>query len=155
MSNWKNAMEDVWFGVKNPHDYYFNVDAVKMKRRVIEPYRLDGKPKDWQETDEGNFRVTYPSNFWDDISVPFWSMPENTDHPTQKPEKLSAKFVLASSRPGGLVFDPFMGSGSTCVSAKALGRQYIGFELDKKYEEEIKRRISNEVNPKQKKIRRD
>ena len=132
-SNWKNAMEDVWFGVKNPHDYYFNVEAVKMKRRVIAPYRVDGKPKDWEETDEGNFRVTYPSNFWDDISVPFWSMPENTDHPTQKPEKLYAKFVLASSRPGDLVFDPFMGSGTAPVVAKKLGRHYIGVEVNEEY----------------------
>lgn len=132
-SNWKNAMEDVWFGVKNPHDYYFNVEAVKMKRRVIAPYRVDGKPKDWEETDEGNFRITYPSNFWDDISVPFWSMPENTDHPTQKPEKLYAKFVLASSRPGDLVFDPFMGSGTAPVVAKKLGRHYIGVEVNEEY----------------------
>lgn len=132
-SNWKNAMEDVWFGVKNPHDYYFNVEAVKMKRRVIAPYRVDGKPKDWEETDEGNYRITYPSNFWDDISVPFWSMPENTDHPTQKPEKLYAKFVLASSRPGDLVFDPFMGSGTAPVVAKKLGRHYIGVEVNEEY----------------------
>lgn len=132
-SNWKNAMEDVWFGVKNPHDYFFNVEAVKMKRRVIAPYRVDGKPKDWEETDEGNYRITYPSNFWDDISVPFWSMPENTDHPTQKPEKLYAKFVLASSRPGDLVFDPFMGSGTAPVVAKKLGRHYIGVEVNEEY----------------------
>ena len=132
-SNWKNAMEDVWFGVKNPHGYYFNVEAVKMKRRVIAPYRVDGKPKDWEETDEGNFRITYPYNFWDDISVPFWSMPENTDHPTQKPEKLYAKFVLASSRPGDLVFDPFMGSGTAPVVAKKLGRYYIGVEVNEEY----------------------
>ena len=87
-SNWKNAMEDIWFAVKNPKDYYFDVESVMMKRKVIAPYKVDGKPKDWEETESGNFRITYPSNFWDDISIPFWSMPENTDHPTQKPEKL-------------------------------------------------------------------
>ena len=132
-SNWKNAMEDVWFGVKNKNNYYFNVDAVKMKRRVIAPYKVDGKPKDWEETTEGNFRVTYPSNFWDDISIPFWSMPENTDHPTQKPEKLYAKFVLASSKEGDVIFDPFMGSGTAPVVAKKLGRHYIGVELNEEY----------------------
>lgn len=131
--NWKNAMEDVWFGVKNPQDYYFNVDAIKMKRRVIAPYRVNGMPKDWEETAEGNFRITYPSNFWDDISVPFWSMPENTDHPTQKPEKLYAKFILASSREGDLIFDPFMGSGTACVVAKKLRRHYIGVEINEEY----------------------
>lgn len=117
-TNWKNAMEDIWFAVKDKDNYYFDVDSVKMKRQVIAPYKENGKPKDWEETDEGKFRITFPSNFWDDISIPFWSMPENTDHPTQKPEKLIAKLVLASSRPGDIVLDPFVGSGTTCVVAK-------------------------------------
>lgn len=132
-SNWKNGMEDIWFAVKSPKDYYFNVDAVKMKRKVIAPYKENGKPKDWQVTSEGNIRITCPSNFWDDISIPFWSMPENTDHPTQKSEKLIAKLILASSKPGDLVFDPFVGSGTTCVTAKKLGRRYLGIEIDKEY----------------------
>jgi site-specific DNA-methyltransferase (adenine-specific) len=132
-NNWKNGMEDIWFAVKNPKDYYFNVEAVKMKRRVIAPYRENGQPKDWQETSEGNFRLTHPSNFWDDISIPFWSMPENTDHPTQKPEKLIAKLLLASSRPGDVVLDPFLGSGTTCVVAKKLGRHFCGIEAELEY----------------------
>lgn len=132
-TNWKNAMEDIWFAVKDKDNYYFDVDSVKMKRQVIAPYKENGKPKDWGETDEGNFRITFPSNFWDDISIPFWSMPENTDHPTQKPEKLIAKLVLASSRPGDIVLDPFVGSGTTCVVAKKLGRHYLGIEIDEEY----------------------
>ena len=132
-SNWKNGMEDIWFAVKNPADYYFDVEAVKMKRKVLAPYKADGKPKDWNEETEGNFRLTYPSNFWDDISVPFWSMPENTDHPTQKPEKLYAKLILASSRPGGIVFDPFLGSGTASVVAKKLGRRFCGIEQNEEY----------------------
>lgn len=132
-TNWKNAMEDIWFAVKDKDNYYFDVDSVKMKRQVIAPYKENGKPKDWEETDEDNFRITFPSNFWDDISIPFWSMPENTDHPTQKPEKLIAKLVLASSRPGDIVLDPFVGSGTTCVVAKKLGRHYLGIEIDEEY----------------------
>lgn len=132
-SNWKNGMEDIWFAVKNPADYYFDVEAVKMKRKVLAPYKADGKPKDWNEETEGNFRLTYPSNFWDDISVPFWSMPENTDHPTQKPEKLYAKLILASSRPGDIVFDPFLGSGTASVVAKKLGRRFCGIEQNEEY----------------------
>ena len=132
--NWKNSMEDVWMGVRNPKDYTFNVEAVMQRRRVVAPYRdADGQPKDWDETSDGRFRTTYPSNFWDDISVPFWSMPENTDHPTQKPEKLMAKLILASSNPGDLVFDPFMGSGTTCVVAKKLGRRYLGIDVNEEY----------------------
>lgn len=132
-SNWKNGMEDIWFAVKNPNDYYFDVESVKIKRKVIAPYKVDGKPKDWSENDDGNFRLTYPSNFWDDISIPFWSMPENTEHPTQKPEKLYAKLILASSKPGDIVFDPFLGSGTASVVAKKLGRKYCGIELNEEY----------------------
>ena len=132
-ANWKNSMEDIWFGVKNADDYYFDVEAVKQKRRVIAPYKVDGKPKDWEETEQGSFRNTHPSNFWDDISVPYWSMPENTPHPTQKPEKLLAKLILASSSEGDLILDPFGGSGSTAVAAKKLGRHFISIEQNPQY----------------------
>lgn len=132
--NWKNCMEDIWFAVKNPDTYYFNIEAVKMKRRVLAPYRKDGKPKDWTESTDGEkYRITHPSNFWDDISVPFWSMPENTPHPTQKPEKLYAKLILASSKPGDRIFDPFLGSGTAAVVAKKLDRRYCGIEANTEY----------------------
>ncbi|HHT21824.1 MAG TPA: site-specific DNA-methyltransferase [Bacteroidales bacterium] len=147
-SNWKNAMEDIWFGVNNPSDYYFDVEAVKMKRQVIAPYKKDGKPKDWEETEEGNFRITHPSNFWDDITVPFWSMPENTDHPTQKPEKLIAKLILASCTENGVVFDPFLGSGTTSVVAKKLKRNFVGIEMNEEYALWAEKRLErSEENP--------
>ena len=132
LRNWKNGMEDIWFATKSK-DYVFNVEDVKIRRKVIAPYRVNGKPKDWKETSEGNFRDTFPSNFWDDISIPYWSMPENTAHPTQKSEKLMAKLILASSNPGDMVFDPFMGSGSTAVTAKKLGRNFFGVEANEQY----------------------
>ena len=132
LTNWKNGMEDIWFAT-NSNKYTFNVEAVKVRRSVIAPYKEDGKPKDWEETKEGRFRNTYPSNFWDDISIPYWSMPENTAHPTQKPEKLLAKLILASSNEGDVVLDPFLGSGSTSVTAKKLGRHYIGIEQNEQY----------------------
>ncbi|MDR1317911.1 MAG: site-specific DNA-methyltransferase [Spirochaetales bacterium] len=131
-ANWKNATEDIWFGTKG-EEYYFNVEAVKQKRKVIAPYRENGKPKDWEETVDGNFRLTCPSNFWDDISIPYWSMPENTDHPTQKPEKLIAKLLLASCPENGMVLDPFLGSGTTSVVAKKLNRRYAGIEINEEY----------------------
>lgn len=131
--NWKNGMEDIWYGVVDKNNYYFDLESVKQKRRVLAPYREKGVPKDWKESDEGKFRLTCPSNFWDDITVPYWSMPENTDHPTQKPEKLIAKLILASCPPDGLVFDPFLGSGTTSVVAKKLGRQYLGVEMNEEY----------------------
>jgi len=131
--NWKNSMEDIWFAVRDPQSYYFNVDAVKIRRKVLAPYKQDGQPKDWEESEEGKFRMTHPSNFWDDITVPYWSMTENTDHPTQKSEKLIAKLILASCPPDGFVFDPFLGSGTTSVVAKKLGRNYCGVELNPEY----------------------
>lgn len=132
MSNWKNAMEDIWFATVSKK-YTFHADAVKQRRKVMAPYRENGKPKDWCETEEGRFRDTFPSNFWDDISIPYWSMPENTDHPTQKPEKLMAKLILASSNPGDVVLDPFLGSGTSSVAAKKLGRRYVGIEWEEEY----------------------
>ncbi len=130
--NWKNNSEDIWFCTVSDN-YTFNVEQVKLKRRVIAPYRVDGIPKDWQEGDDGNFRLTYPSNIWTDITIPFWSMPENTPHPTQKPEKLLAKIILASSEEGNIVFDPFAGVGTTGVVAKKLRRNFVMVEIDEEY----------------------
>lgn len=132
-TNWKSNSEDIWFCTVSD-DYTFNVEAVKLKRKVIAPYTdSEGTPKDWRRAKSGNYRLTYPSNIWTDLTIPFWSMPENTDHPTQKPEKLLAKIILASSNPGDVVLDPFLGSGTTSVVAKKLGRRYVGIELDETY----------------------
>lgn len=131
-ANWKNGLEDIWFATKSDN-YTFNLEAVKVRKKVIAPYRVDGKPKDWIETDKGKYRDTCPSNFWDDITIPFWSMAENTAHPTQKSEKLIAKLILASSCEGDVVFDPFLGSGTTSVVAKKLQRHYLGVEIEPQY----------------------
>lgn len=130
--NWKNSSEDIWFFTVSD-DYYFDVEAVKLKRKVIAPYKEKGKPKDWEESKAGNFRITSPSNLWTDLSVPFWSMSENTEHPTQKPEKLLAKILLASTRENDLILDPFAGSGTTAVTAKKLNRKFTSIEADEKY----------------------
>lgn len=141
-TNWKNALEDIWFATKSD-DYTFNVDAVKKRKRVIAPYTENGAAKDWKEEDGVKYRDTHPSNFWDDITIPFWSMEENTAHPTQKSEKLIAKLVLASSNEGDLVLDPFMGSGTTSVVCKKLGRNYIGIEQNELYVAWAEKRLEN------------
>lgn len=131
--NWKNCLEDIWYYTKSD-EYIFNLEAVKMQRTVLAPYRDNkGTPKDWQEENGKKIRFTAPSNIWTDITIPFWSMAENTEHPTQKPEKLIAKLILASSNKGDMVFDPFVGSGTTAVAAKKLGRRYLGIERERKY----------------------
>jgi len=131
-ANWKNSCEDIFFATVSDQ-YTFNLDAVKVRRPVIAPYRECGTPKDWHETANGKFRDTCPGNFWDDLTVPFWSMPENTAHPTQKLEKLLAKLILASSNPGDTIFDPFAGSGTTAVTAKKLQRHFCAVELEERY----------------------
>lgn len=131
--NWKNSSEDIWFCTMSD-EFTFNLDAVKIRRKVLAPYTDSaGLPKDWNHLRQGNYRDTCPSNFWTDITIPFWSMPENTDHPTQKSEKLIAKLILASTNPEDYILDPFLGSGTTAVVAKKLNRKYFGIELDKEY----------------------
>lgn len=130
--NWKNNSEDIWFCTMS-NNYTFNYEAVKLKRKVIAPYKNNGKPKDWNEENGNKFRLTYASNIWTDITIPFWSMPENTPHPTQKPEKLLAKIILASSNENDIVLDPFAGVGTTGVVAKKLNRRFVLIEIDKEY----------------------
>lgn len=55
------------------------------------------------------------------------------DHPTIKPEHIIETLVFNSSKEGDVVLDPFLGSGTTCVAAKKLGRQFIGFEIEEQY----------------------
>ncbi len=132
-TNWKNCSEDIWFCTVS-NEYQFDESAVKHRRAVVAPYtHPDGRPKDWRRTRNGNFRDTSPSNLWTDISVPFWSMRENTDHPTQKSEKLLAKLILASSRPGDFVLDPLAGSGTTVAVANKLARRALGIEINHEY----------------------
>jgi site-specific DNA-methyltransferase (adenine-specific) len=137
--NWKQNMEDVWFATRG-EDYTFHL--VKWKKPVIAPYRVEGRPKDWTEENGQRVRLTCPSNIWVDLCVPFWSMPENTPHPHQKPEKLVQRIVEASSNPGDLVLDPFLGSGTTAVVARRLGRRYLGFEKDPQYVRLAQKRLA-------------
>lgn len=146
-TNWKNNSEDIWFCTMS-NDYTFNEESVKLKRKVIAPYKQDGEAKDWYDSDEGKFRLTSPSNLWTDISVPFWSMSENTEHPTQKPEKLIAKLILASSNEGDTVLDCFMGSGTTAVVANKLNRNFTGCEKELEYTLIAYHRLEQSVNNK-------
>ncbi len=132
-ANWKNCSEDIWYCTVSD-EFTFNIENVKIRRNVLAPYKDGhGHPKDWSESSKGSFRDTAASNIWNDITVPFWSMPENTEHPTQKPEKLLAKIILASSSNDDIILDPFLGSGTTSVVAKKLGRRYVGIEQELKY----------------------
>ena len=82
------------------------------------------------------------TDVWDDIN--FYD--EERYPPTQKPQKLLDRLILASSNEGDLVLDPFMGGGSTAVSCIGNKRNYIGFEIDKSYFDIATRRISDVLN---------
>ena len=64
-------------------------------------------------------------------------------HPTQKPEELLRRIILACTKPGEIVLDPFLGSGTTSAVAKKLGRNSVGIEKEKKYAEIVKKRLSD------------
>jgi site-specific DNA-methyltransferase (adenine-specific) len=134
-TNYKNNMEDIWFATKSKNEYTFNVEDIKLKKKVIAPYKdATGNRRDWEQTGDGKkWRLTYPSNIITDCTVPYWSMAENTEHPTQKPEKLMARLILASSNEGDFVFDPFGGSGTTAVVASKLNRKYCSIEMNRTY----------------------
>src|SRR5690606_9161061 len=80
-----------------------------------------------------------PDDQWGDV----WEFPleRSQVHPTQKPEKLIEHIVKISSKPGGAVLDPFMGSGTTGVACANLGRKFIGIEIEPKYFDIACRRI--------------
>lgn len=132
--NWKQNMEDIWYAVRDKKKYTFNLEEVKIPKKVIAPYKENGKPKDWYLKSDGTAeRMTHPSNIWTDMTVPFWSMPENTEHPTQKPEALIERIIRASSNPGDKILDLFSGSGTTSVVSKRLCRKFIGIEMNPDY----------------------
>ena len=88
----------------------------KAERPAWSPHPLGAKPKDVIE-----------------IPTTCNGMGEKTKHPTQKPEELLRKFVLAASNPGDIILDPFCGSGTTAVVAEQLGRHWIGCEINPEY----------------------
>ena len=132
--NWKNNIEDIFFCTMSRTDYTFNLEDVKIKKKVIAPYKDEkGNAKDWFVENGEKYRYTCPSNVWTDITVPYWSMSENTEHPTQKPEKLIKRLITASSNEKDFVLDLFSGSGTTLVSALSMDRKYCGIEMDEGY----------------------
>jgi site-specific DNA-methyltransferase (adenine-specific) len=90
------------------------------------PHPLGAKPKDVLE-----------------IPTTCNGMGEKTPHPTQKPEELIRRLILAASDEGALVVDPFSGSGTTIVVAEQLGRKWMGCDLSAEYNEWAARRIEN------------
>ena len=74
-------------------------------------------------------------------------MREKTAHPTQKPLELVRRLVAAATRPGAVVVDPFGGSGTTYVACEALGRRWLGCEIDPAFQRVIVERLATPVDP--------
>jgi len=109
--------------------YTFNANAILVEaktgsQRKLIDYRKD--PPQPYNTEK------VPGNVWQFPRVRF-RMDEYENHPTQKPEALLMRIILASSNEGDIVFDPFAGSFTTCAVASRIGRRTIGIELNREY----------------------
>ena len=122
--------EYVFFFTKHKDRYTFNLDDVKIPALNYRPDRYKSQMKN-------------PTDVWK-ISMVSGNSPERTDHPAQYPEALIERIIKVGTNPGDLVLDPFMGSGTTAVVAKRLGRQYVGYELEPEYIKIAEKRLRNE-----------
>lgn len=138
--DWGRSHESMLHFRKNKK-FVFNVDDVRVPygnhtvKYPVHPQAAssqygNGKPgkEHWQPHPNG----AKPKDVFE-IPVTSNGMAEKTPHPTQKPEELLRKIILASSNPGDLVADPFAGSGTTLVCAQQLGRRWLGCDREPEY----------------------
>lgn len=135
-------------------DPSFNLDDVRVPSLYPGKRAFKG-PRKGQPT--GNPRGKNPSDFWHDVLLEDWEReiwdfpnvksnhPEKTAHPCQFPVELAERCVLALSKSGDLVLDPFLGVGSTAVAATRHQRKFVGFDLDVGYLNEARRRVKLEA----------
>jgi modification methylase len=123
-----NAHETLIWAAKGrgPKRYTFNYDAMKMANDELQ------MRSDWTlPLCTGEERIKGPDGL--------------KAHPTQKPEALLHRVILASSKPGDLIVDPFFGTGTTGAAAKRLGRRFIGIEREPDYVAVAKKRIAQVI----------
>ena len=116
-----------WF-VKDKNNYVFNLEDVKIPALNYRPDRYKSQLKN-------------PTDVWR-ISMVSGNFEERTGHPAQYPEQLVERIILTGTNEGDIVLDPFMGSGTTAVVAKKLGRHYLGFEIEEEYCKMAKDRLN-------------
>ena len=119
-----NAHETLIWAAKSPKSkYQFNYDSMKMLNEDLQ------MRSDWTlPICNGQERLKDKAG--------------KKIHPTQKPENLLSRVILATTKPGDVILDPFFGTGTTGAVAKRLGRHYIGIEQDTTYAENAKKRVS-------------
>jgi site-specific DNA-methyltransferase (adenine-specific) len=127
-------------------DFTFNLDDIRIPQQV---YRSNN-----------NMRGANPGDVWE-FSHIHYNNKNRQNHPTQKPEGLIERLILASSNINDLVLDPFSGSGTTLRVSQQLKRQCIGIEINEMYVEQIKERLSKDftgfdsIDPRMKRIPND
>ncbi|HBB49671.1 TPA: site-specific DNA-methyltransferase [Candidatus Nomurabacteria bacterium] len=131
--------DNIGFFVKKNKKYFFDIDSIRI------PYD--------EETKKARTRSIFIGKKWLEIGYnpkDIWSVsrihaqaPERQNHPTQKPLEIIERIIKASCPVGGIVLDPFMGTGTTAIAAINAKRNYIGFEINKNYYKIINERVSN------------
>lgn len=117
-----------WF-TKERNNYLFNLNEVTIPSLNYRPDRFKTQQKN-------------PTDVWY-IQMVSGNYPERTSHPAQYPEELVERIIKVASKSGDLVLDPFIGSGTTAVVAKKLGRNYVGYDTSCEYIETAEKRIAN------------
>jgi adenine-specific DNA-methyltransferase len=118
----------LWY-VKNEQEYTFNLDEVRDPNVKYPQQKKNGKIK-------VNPKGKNPGDVWPLKKVTSGqnrSSKERTPHPAQFPEEVVERIIKASSQPGELVFDPFLGSGTTAIVGLKLGRPVVGIEIQADY----------------------
>jgi len=121
--------EYIFFFTMDKNNYTFNLDDVKIPALNYRPDRYKSQLKN-------------PSDVWR-ISLVSGNSKERTEHPAQYPEELIERIIKVGSNPNDLILDPFMGSGTTAVVAKKLGRKFVGYEIELEYINIAKKRLEN------------
>ncbi len=132
-----SLFEPILFCVKDAGNYTFNSEAVSVAAKTGAVRKLI----DYRKSVPSLYNAKkVPGNVWYFPRVRY-RMPEYENHPTQKPESLLERIILASSNPGDLVLDPFAGTFTACAVAQRLNRRSIGIELQEQYVEVGLRRL--------------
>lgn len=130
------------FGRSHIHIFYFTKDPVQLTfndQAVRYPSARHTEYQDLRADPQGRIL----NDVWADIPRVCGTFKERAGfHGCQLPEALLTRIILASSRPGEIVFDPFMGSGTTAVAAKRAGRRYVGIDLSAEYVERSEKRLA-------------
>ena len=138
--NYKSMKEEILYYVKSNK---FTWNSQKTLKKDIFPYVKDGKPRGWFTNEEGiKCRWTGIGNVWF-YTVPFWKMPEYCGHPSQKPIMMMERIISSSSNKRDTILEPFCGSAPACYASQKLDRKYIGIEIESKYVDMARERITN------------